>query len=195
MRTQYIILAVATVFFSFFTGVKTASAATVDFSDASVYLNMGALDYGQSGTITGHGGGTPYYNWFAANVKIAVGGTLPSNSMVTFSYNFDTSVGPLFDTSNLAVSAFNNSGVFVGTPSNLQPDIIFVSADLNKIDGTGTTFINNLSDEMVTFTSSFAGAVRSQYPDRHDAYTISYEVSPVPLPAALPLFGFPLFFT
>ncbi len=161
----------------------TASAAFV--------TNMGLVSAGDSGVIDMSHSGNLIVN--------SITGSLPSNSMITFSYDFDGNIdfgalsaggqyayntgGSLFEgmTLDTTFSSPVAMGYTDGTPS---PALALASAQIDFTGNTATAVIKNLSSGIVHYASLFSGLFSGA-----KTGTVSYVVSAVPLPAALPLFG------
>jgi hypothetical protein len=171
-------------------GANKASAAIVDFSGDDI--NMGTLAIGQSGTISADSLGSLVVN--------SVQGVLPVNSLLTFTYNFSgnllagvlaagseytyTAGGVDFAGSSLSVEPLGlnyASGTENGAPSSA---LAFSSAQVDFTGNTASAIISNESAGVLDFSSVFVGLVIG---DRN--LDIAYNVSAVPLPGALPLFG------
>ncbi len=188
-NTIYRHLLIAGITLLSFVGIDTANAA-VDYTGS--FVNMEELSIGQSGTISGGNG-------FGNAVISQITGYLPSNSMITFSYNFSGTLrGGLlasggsysyddgidsYEGFTVAMSAGSVSfsgGTVNGAPSDA---LAFSSAQITGTNAA-TTVIENFSGDFLGIMSLFIGAATGS-----KAYIISYGVSEVPLPAALPMFG------
>lgn len=136
----------------------------------------------------------------------AVIGYLPSNSMLSFSYN-----APSIKTSDvIGISAYSyydyeldgvhyygasrvsNNGVLLdthtidGSPSDIP--LVYLSAQLNDTETLqGTSIVKNMTDVNAYFEFSFAANISGLAPG--ESISTGYDVSAVPLPGALPLFG------
>lgn len=189
MRMNRFMLAAAVALGLAFTA-GSASAATVNYSGS--IINMGAVSIGQDGVIDADHDG----NLIVNNIT----GTLPAGSMISFSYNFAgdlqlgllgesgsysyTSGGHTYAGQALAFSPLGGSlavGSVDGSPSTA---LVFASAQLDFVANTATAVIKNFSSGVVNYASLFMGLVGG-----NKDLQISYQVSAVPLPAALPLFG------
>lgn len=182
-----------------------ANAAVVDFDGA--HVDMGAVDYGQTGTIT-----NIYQELFTLPPQVVGGGSaygfLPSNARITFTYTFDglddgalrsygaydfISGGDRFQGNAVeqtptvdAGGGFSSSSATINGAASSP--LIFATADLSVLpSGTsvGTTSITNLSSSFASYESLFTGLLRQVPPGVGKAV---YAVSVVPLPAALPMF-------
>lgn len=170
--------------------VSGAKAATVDYTGN--FVNMSPVSVGQSGTITG--GST-----FGDIIMGLVTGSLPSNSMITFSYTtpgaltsgyLDTSAGYSYKDGGVNYTGYSHTdepngsdfsiGFENGSPSTA---LAVTSAQINNPSSV-TVIIKNFSAGVVTYANAFMARVLGN-PD----FTIAYNVSAVPVPAALPLFG------
>ncbi len=169
-------------------GSHSANAA-YDYTGFSV--NMGNLSVGDSGVIgdIGH---------FGSAIVSQVSGSLPANSMITFTYNFSGNLQTaLFgvlgeynyvdggNTYEGYASASNLLGVnAVGLTNGLSSTPLAVaSAQTDFGTNTATAVIKNVSSGVVDYLNLFVGLVSGS-----KNLEISYSVSAVPLPAALPLF-------
>ncbi|MCB1529592.1 MAG: hypothetical protein KDJ42_01130 [Alphaproteobacteria bacterium] len=188
--TTFLMIAVMAVAFS--VNAKSAAAAVVDFSGSVVEMTPEPLDIGQTGTITGGGGG-------GSSVLSIINGILPPSSMVSFSYSFASPI-----TSGLLAdfgAYFYNDGFHdyagwaaddssSGTPlsdgttdGTFSGALAFASAQLTGLT-SGTAIIKNFSAGSLDFMAVFLGTVAGS-----TAFDVSYVVSAVPVPAALPMFG------
>ncbi len=181
--------------------VKPAAAVGVDFYGPYANMSPDPLTIGQTGTITGA-------SIVGDTVLNVISGTLPTGGMITFSYDFDGLLG--FGPSLLSATAdysYNNGGQLfegyaagvAGTSSGFSvaegtvdgsasTALAFASAELKTFGfNSGTTVIRNLSAGTLDFASTFLGVVTGA-----KSFTITYEVSAVPVPAALPMFGLSL---
>lgn len=188
------LLVAGLVLFSF---VGTASAVAVipapeDFNGS--FVDMGELEIDQSGTIYAD----------KANGGIAMSqirALLPSHSAITFSYNFKGNLqsgmlaaggqysylegGDLYEgyTAALSNSSLNFSGSFVnGTPVGTA--LAYASADLDPKGNKASAMIMNMSGDFLDITSALFAFIGG---NKH--YTISYQVTETPIPAALPMFA------
>ena len=169
---------------------EMASAAIVNYSGNN--NNMNTVSVGQTGTISSMNDGGLVVN----NIE----GLLPSKSMITFTYNFggDLLSGSLNSGSSydyllegdnynggslsFAPSGINYSfGTKNGDPSTA---LVVASAQIDASSDTGMTFIKNNSAGLASYASVFIGLIAG-----NNDLNISYSVSAVPLPAALPLFA------
>jgi hypothetical protein len=177
----------------------SAHATVINFSGA--HVNMGNVDYGQTGAIT-----NLYQTLFTLPPHIIGGGDaygfLPANAKITFSYTFTG----LEDGQLQSYSSYNykqggnqyfgsatadtkSFGTAVGTVNGLpSAPLVFASADLNVVNpgtSTGTTTIFNTTSAMVQFESLFFGLLNAS---PRGVGSATYAVSSIPLPAALPMF-------
>lgn len=172
-----------------------AFAAVVDFDGINV--NMGTVEVGQSGTITNNVSESffsPYY--FDTTNDF---GFLPSNSVITFSYTFASGslVGGTvksygsYDYNVSGVNYHGNSAADANAPTvssgytngSATTPLVLATANITPTGGK-TTIINN-SGGLAQFQSIFAGLLNAT----GGITSITYNVSAVPLPAALPMFG------
>jgi len=179
--------------------VKPAAAVNVDFTGPYANMSPDPLVFGQTGTITGA-------SIIGDTVLNVINGTLPKGGMITFSYSFDGLVG--FGPTLLSATAdysYNDGGqLFEGFAAGVDgvgssfstaegtvdgsatTALAFASAEITGLQA-GTTVIKNLSAGTLDFVSTFLGNVLGA-----KSFEISYTVSAVPVPAALPMFGLSL---
>ncbi len=167
-----------------------ADAATVNYSGAVV--NMSPTSIGQEGVVT--------VNPISAFVPLLVSdisGVLPSNSMIEFTYKptsgFVASglAGVLGGFTNESGNGFASQvvsfpGTSVQTPLSTS-SYIFATAQYDNTTGIVTTIIKNYSAGLASFSSLWGALVSGS-----TVMQVSYKISAVPLPAALPLFAFGL---
>ncbi len=189
--------------------MKTKSSALITILATGLILNAGAayaaivnyvgnindmntVSIGQTGTLSSANSGGLLVN--------DIQGSLPSNSMITFTYNFG---GDLLSGSLNSGSSYDyllagdnyNGGALNQAPSNTyysfgtingnpSTSLVVASAQIDATTDTGMTSITNNSAGLATFASIFTGLIAGA-----NNLTITYSVSAVPLPAALPLFG------
>ncbi len=185
------VLAVGLVLFSFI-GAANAAIGPVNYNGS--YVDMGELSLGQYGTVYAD----------KANGGIAMSqlrALLPSQASVTFSYNFVgglqsgmLAAGGLYsypDADGLhegfAASLSNTSLNFSGSKINGTPigtALAYASADLDVVADTASATIINGSGGFLDITSALFAIVGA-----NKEYTISYQVTETPLPAALPMFA------
>lgn len=170
-----------------------ANAAVVDYTGNFVDMTPTPLEIGQSGTITGSGVG------FGNLVLSLITGSLPSNSLITFSYNF---AGTILSSSLTASGgySYNDGGVssigyttasapggfgYSVSYENFSPvaPLALSSAQIDS-PNTATVIIQNLSAGSLSYATAFMGTILGS-----KNFTVAYNVSAVPIPAALPLFG------
>lgn len=213
MKIQTLALSALTAVF-LFAGSSQADAAVVNFADYN--YNMGTVAAGDSGSIATADkiinirsieNGIVYdtTGWQHDYLQ----GVLPSNTQITFTYNTDSTlfaanpygyfaegVGQVSDASSIyrAWAASDNGwtyseeagsdGIFSATNSTLG---LTATAFTNQDSSIATLIITNLSNVAANFESYvFASTPLGSL------VTGSYNVSAVPLPAALPLFGLAL---
>jgi len=151
------------------------------------------LEIGQSGTMNF---GTVQYPG-SGRVIYGVGAVLPTNSMITFSYNTTNFVADAGHAISHASSLSNSDTLSVyaktggeGDPMSSSSALAFVSAQFVGGDSSSAKYvIKNLSDASI-WVLSFLEQVYEQ--GAAAGLSVSYDVSAVPLPAALPMFGFGL---
>ncbi len=193
------VLAAGMILFSF---VGTTNAAVV-VTD-SPFQNLGLLSVGQEDTL----------NIAKTKKKVAISqlsALLPSHSAITFTYNFDANLlggvlgaGGYYDyiegdefLKMAAVGGDHHQGfasALSNTPLNfaassvngmqLDTALAYASADLDIKGNTATATIINSSGGLLDITS-----VLFAYLGSNKKYTISYNVTETPLPAALPMFA------
>jgi len=173
-------------------GSHDARAALSPYTFTGDDVSMGTLSSGQSGVIGSIGN--------VGNVILSrVSGTLPANTLVTFTYNFSGNLerGSLTSTANYSyidggdvfsgfvgdsnLTGSNSAGNINGSPSTA---LAVASAQVDFSNNTATAIIQNNSSGAVSFLDLFVGFVSGS-----KNLEISYNVSAVPLPAALPLFA------
>lgn len=171
-------------------GAGTASAATVNYNGSNV--SMGTVQVGQSGSVSAVNAGGLIIN--------SISGGLPSNSMITFTYNFSGNVlsGLLGSAAEYSYNLGGNN--YYGNALSLQPSsgtisygmvngatsnsLVIASAQIDFATNTASTIITNNSSGLADYASIFTGLMIGG-----NTLDIAYSVSAVPLPAALPLFG------
>jgi hypothetical protein len=169
-----------------------SAAAVVNFNGNFVNMSPAPLEIGQTGTITSSGG-------FGNAVLSFISGSLPSNSIATFTYNFVGNLNTSFLTSNAAYSytdvgvnykGFTTSSSPVGFDfavgyQNNTPSVPLAIAS-SQITGSqsATVVIKNFSAGVLSYANAFLGTVTGS-----KNFTVAYNISAVPVPAALPLFG------
>lgn len=170
-----------------------SSAAVVNYSGNFVDMTPTPLEVGQSGTITSTGAG------FGNAVLSLITGSLPTNSMITFSYNFAGSLTSSFLSTSGGYS-YNDGGVsyqgyttatapggfgFSASYENATPvEALALSSAQIDSPNAATVIIKNLSGGALSYVTAFMGTVMGS-----KNFTVAYNVSAVPVPAALPLFG------
>ncbi|NBO19143.1 MAG: hypothetical protein EBV03_07970 [Proteobacteria bacterium] len=176
----------------------TANADEVNFSGSSV--NMGSVAVGQFGTIT-----NIYQTLFTLPPHVVGSGEafgfLPHNAKITFTYTLNG----LLDGQLQGYSAYDHilggnhyqgsaiadsdgsasaSGTINGGASS---PLVFASANLSVGNpSVGTVVMTNVSGAFASFQTLFFG-ILAAFPV--GSGVINYNVSQVPLPAALPMFG------
>jgi hypothetical protein len=180
-----------------FTATISASsvqALVVDYSGSNV--NMGTVVAGQSGAITNNFSGFSFGGGVLGSNNAY--GFLPTNTQITFSYSFSpaTAGGNLmgygsydYIQSSVHYNGSSNSETSTGTTTVgytngiASSPLVFATANLSSL--SGTTTITNLSSGIAQFQSLFYGLLSST----NGISSLTYNVSSVPLPAALPMFG------
>lgn len=180
--------------------VAQANATVVgptDYTGNFIDMTPTPLSVGQYGTITGSGS-------FGNVVMSLITGSLPSNSMASFTYEFSGLMTSSYLTStsgysfmdgmtpnfgyttaadtSVAPGSFSYSISYVGaTPSATA--LAVSSAQIDTLQ-KATLVIKNLSGGALTFANTFIGTLLGS-----TNFTVAYNISAVPVPAALPLFG------
>lgn len=172
---------------------NNASATVIDFTGNFVDMTPSPLGIDQSGTIYSDGSG------YGSAVLSQITGSLPANSMITFSYNFSGTLTSNFLTTSGGYSYSDGGVLYVGNTNATAPADFGFSASYEdstpvtalalssaQIDSahTATVIIKNLSAGILNYVTAFMGTVTG---NKH--FTVAYNVSAVPVPAALPLFG------
>ncbi|MFK7839549.1 MAG: hypothetical protein AB8B83_04395 [Bdellovibrionales bacterium] len=171
---------------------NTAQAALSPFTYTGNNVLMNPVVAGETGTIGNIGN-------IGRTIISQISGTLPANSLITFTYNFsgDLDFGYLsstggynftdggsaftgFATGNNATGS-NAAGFVNGSPSTA---LAVASAQVDFTNNTATAVIQNNSSGAVDYLNLFVGLVTGSRD-----LVVSYNVSAVPVPAALPLFG------
>ena len=173
-------------------GGQNANAALSPYTFTGNNVNMGTVSAGDSGVIGNIGS-------VGRTIISQISGTLPANTLITFTYDFsgDLDFGFLSATGSYSYTDGPNSftGFASGTNSTGSNSAGFVngspstalavsSAQVDFTNNTATAIIQNNSSGAVSFLDLFVGLVTGSR-----NLEISYNVSAVPLPAALPLFG------
>ncbi len=167
-----------------------ASAVVVDYSGFNI--GMGNVSVGQTGTIHADHLGNLIVN--------QITGTLPSNSMITFSYGFAgdidwaallTSTGYAYTDGGHDYAGYSieippgpvsfSYGQVDGFPSTA---LAVASAQIDFSTNTASVIIKNFSAGVANYVNLFLGSVLG-----NQNLEIAYAVSAVPLPAALPMFA------
>jgi hypothetical protein len=189
----YTYLLVATMVLFSFAGTANAVVDSVDFDGS--FVNMGTLSSGQHGIID-----ADKAKWGIAASRITA--LLPSHSAVTFSYNFsgDLKSGLLAANGEYAyteegnlhegyarafsnTSIFNSSGSFVNMIP-LETALVYAYADLDTSGDIASATFTNMSGGALDIASAVFAFLKG-----NKKYTISYEVTETPIPAALPMFS------
>jgi hypothetical protein len=171
----------------------TVVPPVVNYSGNFVDMTPTPLEIGQSGTITSTGAG------FGNAVLSLITGSLPSNSMITFSYNFAGTLTSSFLTTSGGYSYVDGGVSHIGYTTATAPGGFGFSASFEnaspvaplalssaQITGSNSAsvIIKNLSAGALSYATAFMGTVLGS-----KNFTVAYNVSAVPIPAALPLFG------
>ncbi len=194
MRISYILLMVVVLSLGFFATAKPASAVMWSFTE-----NLGELTAGSSGQFCiGLPCGSP---GVTSQVKSSIRLLLPPNTAVTFTYGSPySSITPerggevyAFGRYYYPNGTFSYAFGFSSGASAQDPNgLAIVSAHINE-NGIGTTTIINRSTYLLDGMSQVRTPWGYHYAHATgDGMEITYEVSSVPLPAALPMFGLAL---
>lgn len=151
-------------------------------STANAVVDLGDLNYGDQATIST----TPEFGGIAISQLKAV---LPSQSMITFTYNFnaDLVAGLLAAAGNYSYGGNDGYALALSSGSlNITENTIlaYASADLDLKGNTASATIVNMSEGFLNITSSIIAYLRG-----NGEYAISYQVTATPIPAALPMFA------
>lgn len=189
---------IASAFLAIATFATDAKAIEVNFDGASV--NMSNVQVGQFGTITNiyetlftippnEAGSGEAYGFLPSNTQITLNYTL--NGLVDGtiqgygSYNYNAGGNSFFGSALADSDGTSNSEGTINGIASLP--LVATTADLALGDPTtGTITITNTSGSFASFQALFFGVLALIPPS---SGSISYAVSAVPLPAALPLFG------
>lgn len=160
-----------------------ANSAVVDFGSP---ITGGAENIGSVGLVPSDQSGT-FFTTPGAGVGL-IAGSLGNNSKITFSYTFSGSSPFSILGSSSGVSG---SPVFASANSNgfsVATGGVFATANISGLNGT--TSITNVSGGNVDFTSIFVGLLHL-FSNGSGGFVgkINYNVSAVPLPATLLMFG------
>lgn len=168
---------------------SNGAEAAYDYTGSSV--DMGTVSVGDTGTIGNIGN-------FGPLVASNISGSLPSNSMITFTYSFSGNVatGVLgafgdydYNTGTDSFSGYASSSNLFGSNSagikngSASTPLAVASAQIDYSNNTATAVIKNISSGTVDYLNMFVGFISG-----NKNLEVSYSVSAVPLPAALPLF-------
>ncbi len=206
MRITHI-LAIAAVAIILSVSAKPASAA---------FWGLGELSVGGPTTLLGADRVPGTTNWTSSIIN----GVLPAHTAVTFTYEFDGDLkkqSSLTGTSSYFFMGNDITGapaLYSGSSESIAygstPDVtdssthlmngvpyapsippVIAAAQLDSSGGagvgSGTITITNNSAGLANFFNVFFGKVMGS-----DKYRVTYNVSSVPLPAALPMFGLAL---
>lgn len=193
-RTLYRTLLVAGIALISFTNGNSANASMAVADYFGPFNNIGALN---SATVSGFISSPT----LGTNVVNQITGQLAQNSMVTFTYAFESALNPISILSAGGNYSYNTSeGLNTGLTTALSSGtaysisqvqanttsepLAFSSANIHADNMGATAVITNSSAGVLNILSLFLGTVGAA-----GNYTVSYSVSQVPLPAALPLFG------
>ncbi len=171
---------------------RPAAALTVDYNGP--FVTMGSpLQIGQEGTITGS-------LKLGNTVLNTITGYLPENTMIEFTYTFKGKLTPATFLAGTGSYSYDVGGdYYEGMAGALaNPEVSFSTGSVNgnpsaalamvsaQITGlnTATVVIKNFSAGVLDFATLFFGTLKGS-----KKFEISYVVSAVPVPAALPMFG------
>lgn len=169
---------------------SSASAVVIDYSGFNI--GMGNVSVGQTGTIhAGHLGNL---------IVNQITGTLPSNSMITFSYDFAGDIDWAALLTGAGYSYTDGGHNYAGYSIEIPPGpvsfgygevdgfpstpLAVASAQIDFSANTASVVIKNFSAGVANYVNLFLGSVL-----RNQSLEIAYAVSAVPLPAALPMFA------
>ena len=156
-------------------------------SDPSEY---GLMTIGQSGTYNFDG--LQYFG--DGNVAYEVATKIPENSMITFTYNSTGFIpgegkGFIYVYDPVGNQAYSTAPIEPGGLTSVESSTAYAYASAQFVNGNsneGNFIIKNLTTNSINVLSYF----QQLYSMGSTAgVTINYEVSAVPLPAALPMFG------
>lgn len=176
-------------------GVSTSAKAANVVDYTGNFWDMEDVAFDQSGTVDGSAFGNAVVSY--------IGGSLAADSTITFTYTFtnDLLASTLVDVNGSY--SFTEGGVdYAGYTTALLPsNVSFAFGTKDLVSSTAlavasaqitdpntiSVVIQNLSSNIVDFTTAVAGMMSGA-----GDYEVEYSVSSVPLPAALPMFGFGL---
>ena len=168
---------------------SNGAQAAYDYTGSSV--NMGTVSVGDIGTIGNIGN-------FGPSVVSEISGSLPANSMITFTYSFSGNIasGVLgafgdysYDDGADSFSGYATSSNLFGSSAeglkngSASTPLAVASAQIDFSSNIATAVIKNVSSGTVDYLNLFVGMISG-----NKNLQVSYSVSAVPLPAALPLF-------
>lgn len=184
-----LILTVAVGSALFFASGTSHAAIVVDYSGSDI--DMGTVAIGQTGTID--------VDTFGGLIINRIQGVLPTNSIMTLSYNFGGNVlsgilasGAEYSYTDGGVDYYGNaiavepgSSVSYGTVNGaVSSSLVLASSQVDFANNSAQAIITNNASDFADFASVFAGIMIGS-----DVAEVAYSVSAVPIPAALPLFG------
>ena len=192
----YKILLIAGITLLSFIGTGAANAAGVDPMNKDYTgsdVDMHKVKIGQYGTVSDS---AAYGNTVVGSIHAF----LPSNSEITFTYNFNGDLLAGLLVAGGTYSYKDKKDYYEGYAAGLSDGpmsfsggttngttsaaLAFATASMDVSDDSASATITNLSGDWLDVTSLIVG-----YLSGITDYTVSYEVSSVPLPAALPMFG------
>lgn len=175
-----------TLIVSIITAVFTSSAASAAIMNYGDPITGGGEALGDVGIIPESQSGTFFTSPNAPAGTIS--GSLNNNSKITFTYTFSptspfevlASLGGVSSTPNFASANSFGGSVSTGT--------VFATANISGLNGTTT--ITNVSGGVLGFQSIFAGFLKL-FANGSGGFVghINYNVSAVPLPASVLMFG------
>ena len=148
-------------------------------------LHGGAASAANLGTLVAGDYSVDFDNALGTIVSPQIEGSLPSNTMVTFTYNFGAALLP---GSSITALLQNDSGKTVFDTNEgytANNPLLFVSAQFSGDNTAATVILKNLSADPAGAFSLVFGFLG----ENSAVTSVAYHVSAVPLPAALPLFG------
>ncbi len=190
MKTKALLFAVVTLLGGFALS-PTASAAVVDFTGKNVSMTPAPLAIGQTGTISAR-----YKPGFATS---SVSGTLQSHSMITFTYTLPSTMRSQLYSDTVRYAYKDGGHKYAGGYTALERQNWSRSFHWGRVDGSPSTPLVFASAQMTSPTSGVViiknfSAGLADFSAQLLAFgrgllNIHYEVSAIPLPAALPMFG------
>ncbi len=172
-------------------GIALVSLSTAQLAKAATLTNFTDLGLIETnGTVSGE-------TFLGGAVVNQISGSLASGTMAVFSYSFPNNAmaelvsGGLTVDTNYGLSGNTKVADYVGSATGFSGNVyssplVFVSAQIDASGKTATATIKNLSSGTLDFVNMLYGLINDY---NVTGTLVSYEVSNVPVPAALPLFG------